>query len=164
MLREVLQKSFAMSVVIFTMLTLNHTDTEAGFFKEGKDLLDTTAPFDRGVTMGYVLGVFDTFQTHYPLIRIRAGDVVDGVVLYIRRNPRSWDEPAIYAVTLWMLQEKLITPEDVLRLFPAAQIKESVLKEFFENIPAPAPAPEPEAAPLPPLPELEPKTKPKTKL
>jgi len=60
-----------------------------------------------------------------------------------------------------MLEEKLITPEDVIRLFPASVIKESVLKEFFLSLPAPVPAPAPE--PPPPNPEPKPKLKPKKK-
>ncbi len=145
-------------------LIISLTDVEAGFFKKGADLLDTGNIYTRGVALGYILGVFDTFQTYYPLSGHTAGDVVDGATLYIRRNPRLWNEPAVFAITLWMLEEKLITPEDVIRLFPASVIKESVLKEFFESLPAPAPEPEPAPAPPPPKPEPAPKSKPKTKL
>jgi len=86
--------------IIFILLSISNTNLEAGFFLKGADLLDTGNIYTRGIAFGYILGVFDTFQTYYPLSGHTAGDVVDSVTLYIRRNPRLWNEPAIFAITL----------------------------------------------------------------
>ena len=113
-----------------------------GFFEKSEDLLKTGNIVDKYIAFGYILGVFDSYQLHYPVTGHTAGDVVDKVTLFIRSNPRLWEEPAVYSIVLWMYEEKLITSEDLLKILPGPLIKKFLLEPPMpKNAPSPAPEP-----------------------